>query len=92
MKHLSPYGTSRRIENVILPLEAGNHQIALRAYNRLASSLEMSLRPSDAPVLKMDIPLEKKNMKVRKLRISAADVPSVHTDCGLHNVFIGLKR
>ena len=92
MKHLSPYGTSRRIENVILPLEAGNHQIALRAYNRLASSLEMSLMPSDAPVLKMDIPLEKKNMKVRKLRISAADVPSVHTDCGLHNVFIGLKR
>lgn len=90
MKHLNTYGTSRKVETVVIPVESGEHQIILRAYNRLADSLNMYLKPSDADILRMDVPLDRRNGKRHKVRVSASDVPSVHSDCALHNIFLGV--
>lgn len=90
MKHLNEYGPSGKAETVVLPLDSGKHQIVLRAYNRLADSMKMYVKASQADILKMEIPLDRKHGKTHRLRISASDRPSVHTDCGLHNLFIGI--
>lgn len=90
MKHLNPYGTTCRTETVVMPLGPGKHQVILRAYNRLADSLKMYLTESDAEVLSMKLPVEHGRGNVHRLRLSASDVPSVHTDCCLHNVFVGI--
>ena len=86
VKHLNPYGTSQTNEKVVLYLEEGTHQVLLRAYNRFEEHLQMSLQLSDADFKCVEIPVN--DSKICTVRISAADLPSVHTDSGLHNLFI----
>lgn len=86
LKHLNPYGTSSRTEKVVLYLDEGIHQIVLRAYNRFENRGTFGVEISDTEFRYVEVPVEKG--RACTLRISAADLDSVHTDSGLHNIFI----
>ncbi len=84
MKHLNPYGTKSRNEKVLVYLSEGIHQVVLRGYNRFEKELDMMLKAIPVRAFRKDLPHQGKGLHT--LRVSAADLPSVHTDCGLHNL------
>lgn len=93
MKHLNPYRTVRKAEKVVLYMEEGVHQVILRAYNRFEDEMDMCLRPAVLKMYGIDVPLAKGGRPgVASLRIFNPDLPSVHTDCGLHNIIIRNNR
>lgn len=93
MKHLNPYRTARKMENVVVYLEEGVHQIALRAYNRFENEIDICLRLSELKMYGVDVPLDKDLMVgTCRLKVSNPDLPSVHTDSGLHNLIFRNNR
>ena len=94
-KHLNPYGEKCRKQQLLLNLTAGRHSLAVRAYNRFEKELTVSLKPADEAALyrKKVVLQETVSSKVHNIRISAADMLSGHTDCGLNNVkiFVSMK-
>lgn len=92
MKHLNPYRTEAKTEKVLLHLSEGTHELLLRAYNRFENRMAFGISPAqeqELHVMKVVLPsaLTRGNCRIR---ISAADKDSGHTDCGLHNLVIRL--
>lgn len=89
-KHLNPYRTVSRCEQVLLELTEGEHDIYLRAYNRFENELNCGMIQSSSPVVySMDVVLPEPLRKGKRLiSISAADHDSEHKDCNLHNLII----
>ena len=94
-KHLNPYGEKCRTQQLLLDVTAGKHTLAVRAYNRFEKELKVSLKPADdAALYRKKVVLEDTmSSKVHNIRISATDMLSGHTDCGLNNVkiFVSMK-
>ena len=92
MKHLNPYRTEKRTEKLLVYLEEGEHQLVLRSYNRFADSLCSYMYPVEAALYRTRVELEAPvRSKVCSLKLSAKDVSSPHSDCGLHNIVIRIK-
>ena len=94
MKHLNPYRTVRRKEKVFVHLPSGRHEVVVRSYNRFEETVSAGVALADDQVVyKMSVTLPR---VVRKgnvsVGISAADLPSPHTDCGLHNLRVRLVK
>jgi alpha-L-fucosidase len=94
MKHLNPYRTSARTEKVVLDLHKGNHEVILRSYNRFEDNVVAGFALSDAQNVyrkRLTLPhmLDKGDIHVG---ISPLDIPSPHTDCGLHNLRLRLMK
>lgn len=91
-KHLNPYGTTERIEKILLDLPAGQTSILVRAYNRFADKLSCGVKMTDfQEVYTMRVKLPSRlSPGVKTIRLSADDMESPHTDCGLHNIIIRL--
>ena len=51
MKHLNPYRCTFRTEKLIVPLQKGDNQIVLRAYNRFEGRTGYLLRPAKEQVV-----------------------------------------
>lgn len=93
MKHLNPYGTKSRQENVILYLSEGRHRVMLRLYNRFEDHLEAWISTSQSSIRSMDVRLDSQSSsKTSHLKVSDPDASSVHSDCNLHNIMIRIKR
>lgn len=94
MKHLNPYRTDRRTEKVLVDLSKGTHELVLRSYNRFEESACAGLMPADGQVVyRMSIDLPRIIRKgVVRVSVSAADLQSPHTDCGLHNLRLRLVK
>lgn len=92
MKHLNRYRTVERTEKVMIYLEKGLHQIALRTYNRFESKTTCGIQADAAQeVYVMNVVLPSVMTKgVHQIRVSSSDNASEHTDCGLHNIIIRL--
>jgi alpha-L-fucosidase len=86
MKHLNPYGTRSRTEKVLVYLTEGEHQVLLRGYNRFEKELNLMLKKTPVNVFRHELPNQTKG--AHTVRVSAADLPSVHTDCCLHNLHL----
>ena len=94
MKHLNPYRTSARTEKVVLDLHKGNHEVILRSYNRFEDNVVAGFALSDAQNVyrkRLTLPhmLDKGDIHVG---VSPLDIPSPHTDCGLHNLRLRLMK
>ena len=94
MKHLNPYRTSARTEKVVLDLHKGNHEVILRSYNRFEDNVVAGFALSDAQNVyrkRLTLPhmLDKGDIHVG---VSPLDIPSPHTDCGLHNLRLRLVK
>ena len=92
-KHLNPYRTVCRREHVLLELEAGKHDIYVRAFNRFEGELFCGVVSSDSPeIYNMKVAVTKKIGRGRhEITVSAADRASRHVDCGLHNLVIRVE-
>lgn len=94
MKHLNPYRTTDRTETVLLDLSKGTHELILRSYNRFEdyACAGISLA-SDQKLYRMRIELPDK-LKDRQVTVAltAADIASPHSDCGLHNLILRLVK
>lgn len=94
MKHLNPYRTSARTEKILLDLHKGNHEVIIRSYNRFEDEAVAGFALSDDQMLyrmTLALPhvLEKGDVHVD---VSPLDIPSPHTDCGLHNLRLRLVK
>lgn len=92
-KHLNPYRCKERTEKVIVHLSEGENQIMLRSYNRFENILTAAMAISDMQEFAVDtfrLPAGKTLKAGGRyvIRIDAADTPSEHTDCGLHNIVL----
>ena len=94
MKHLNPYHAKSLLESVILDLEKGDNEIVLRSYNRFEDNVVAGFALSDAQNVyrkRLTLPhmLDKGDIHVG---VSPLDIPSPHTDCGLHNLRLRLVK
>ena len=94
MKHLNPYRTTQRTEKVLVQLHEGCHEVVVRSYNRFEESACAGLGLAEEQVVyKMIVDLPQAICKGNvPVRVSAADLQSAHTDCGLHNLRIRLVK
>lgn len=92
LKHLNPYRTKERAEKVLLELPVGQTSIIVRSYNRFEDSLVCGVRLSGFQEMytkKVKLP-SRLGPGVRTIKVYADDMPSPHSDCGLHNLRIRL--
>jgi alpha-L-fucosidase len=92
LKHLNPYRTKERVEKVLLELPVGQTSIIVRSYNRFEDSLVCGVRLSGFQEMytkKVKLP-SRLGPGVRTIKVYADDMPSPHSDCGLHNLRIRL--
>lgn len=94
MKHLNPYRCTFRKELVVLPLRKGNNQVVVRLYNRFENQSGYLLRPATRPVVyRQEITLpEILNGKSHTVTVRPHNPVSPHTDAGLSNLRIRLRR
>jgi alpha-L-fucosidase len=94
MKHLNPYRTTDRTETVLLDLSKGRHDLILRSYNRFEDSVCAGISfASDQKLYRMRIELpEKLEDDQVNVALTAADIASPHSDCGLHNLILRLVK
>lgn len=87
MKHLNPYRSTYNEESVLLFLPEGKSCVALRSYNRFEKVASCMLSSEISPVyvtrVRLPKPLHASGLKVK---VSAYDIKSVHTDSQLHNI------
>ena len=91
-KHLNPYKTEEQTEKILLDLPAGQNTVLVRAYNRFSHNLVCGVKLTDFQeiyTMKVKLP-SRLPAGVRTVKISADDLDSPHTDCGLHNLRIRL--
>ena len=93
MKHLNPYRATAFSESVVLDLDKGENELALRSFNRFERDLTMSIDVHHQQIeytqtLMLDEPLPA--YEGVAVRVSSADNHSEHTDCKLHNLNIDL--
>ena len=93
MKHLNPYRSTRYSEKVLLSLPKGKSTIAVRSYNRFEKMNTVKFAAEQAGVIyrktvRLPALVSSSGLQVR---IYASDCDSVHKDCCLHNLRLGLK-
>lgn len=88
LKHLNPYRTVCRTEEVLVDLPEGVHEVVVRSYNRFESCVWGGVELSDCQrIYKMVVPLPHSlGRGAVRVKVSSYDVSSEHTDCGLHNL------
>ena len=94
MKHLNPYRTVSRTEKVFVDIPKGTHEVIVRSYDRFEDTACAGLRLADDQVvykMRVDLPRTVRKGAVR-VSVSAADLQSPHTDCGLHNLRLRLVK
>lgn len=94
MKHLNPYRTTDRTETVLLDLSKGRHELILRSYNRFEDTVCAGISLASDQKLyrkRIDLPEKLKDDQV-DVALTAADIASPHSDCGLHNLIIRLVK
>ena len=94
MKHLNPYRTTDRTETVLLDLSKGRHELILRSYNRFEDTVCAGISLASDQKLyrkRIELPEKLKDDQV-DVALTAADIASPHSDCGLHNLIIRLVK
>lgn len=94
MKHLNPYRCTFRTEKLIVPLQKGNNQIVLRAYNRFENKTGYLLRPAEEQsVYRQDFILpDATDGKRHTITVKPHNPSSAHADAELSNLRIRLRR
>lgn len=94
MKHLNPYRCTFRTEKLIVPLQKGDNQIVLRAYNRFEGRTGYLLRPAEEQtVYRQDFILpDATDGKRHTITIKPHNPSSSHADAELANLRIRLRR
>ena len=87
--HINPYRTEYAKEFVLLHLHEGANLIKVECSNRHEKSVRLSFAPCTSPLYRMTIPIDAKGVK-HLVRVTAEDRASIHEDCKLHNLRIGL--
>lgn len=94
MKHLNPYRCTFRTEKLIVPLQKGDNQIVLRAYNRFEGRTGYLLRPAKEQVVyrqEFTLP-DATDGKRHTITVRPHHPSSAHTDAELSNLRIRLRR
>lgn len=93
MKHLNPYGTSRRDETVALPLKQGRNRIVLRSYNRFGKENYWKLSPAPQQHLfSRTVRLPEAAGKGRHIiNVRQQGLPSANTDTELSNLRLSVR-
>lgn len=95
MKHLNPYGESGRCEYVLVSLSKGLNQVSMRSFNHFErkSVSGLSVAP-EQKIYRKKVVIDPKisvSEPTLHVKVSAADLASPHTDCGLHNLRLIMK-
>lgn len=87
-KHLNPYRTAKKTEKLLVDLPEGTSKILIRAYNRFENTLSFGIgKAQEQKIRHMTVKLPSPLRKgTHTLKLHAADHPTGHADCGLHNV------
>ena len=87
-KHLNPYRTVENTEKLLVDLPEGSSTILVRAYNRFENNLSFGIKKAEIQdICYMTVILPATlNKGTHTIAIHAADRPSGHADCGLHNI------
>lgn len=93
MKHLNPYRCTFREETVLLPLEKGDNQIIVRAYNRFEKETGYLLRPSNEQIIyKQNFVLPQTAQgKNHTIIVKQKNLPAIHKDTELYNLNVHAK-
>lgn len=88
MKHLNPYRSLVHKESVLLYLPEGRSKVAVRSYNRFEKVASAMVGSGDGKLHRtvVVLPASLSASSGLKVRISALDGKSSHSDCLLHNI------
>ena len=88
MKHLNPYRSLLHKESVLLYLQKGKNQVAVRSYNRFEKVASAMVGSGEGKLFRnvVTLPASVPASSGLKVRISALDRTSSHSDCLLHNI------
>lgn len=91
-KHLNPYRTVKKTEKLLVDLPEGASTILVRAYNRFENTLSFGIgKAQEQKIRHMTVKLPSTLRKgTHTIKLHAADRPSGHADCGLHNLKVNL--